>query len=772
MDQQELRAWEARCIQEEPPGCRAGCPLGVDGRAFARTVAEGEMAAARAILEKSMPLTGIVARLCEAPCEQYCLRQALGGAVALGELERACVAAAPSQGKILRLPPRPKKVVVVGGGPSSLSLAFDLGKKGYPVTLFHSGEHPGGWLNRLPEQVLPAAVLEEELARLQDLGVSFLPMSQLSPQLYQEAEGCYLGQDDALPGAITSLLRQPDHLTFALPQTGWFSGGTSDEDDRFRFISDISQGREAAISLDRFLQGASLTASRVALRHGRTELFTRTDQVTPRQRILPADPRGYSRGEALQEASRCLDCQCLECVRHCQYLQAFGAYPKVYARRIYNNSAIVRGNHQANTLINSCSLCRQCETLCPNDFSMADLCLEARQTMVREERMPPSAHWFALEEMRSARSEGALRRHAPGTTNSRALFFPGCQLAGTRPEQTLALYERLRELEPETGIWLDCCAAPAHWAGSTTEFAAILEQLETGWSEMGRPRLITACSSCLQIFRQHLPTVPVESAWVVLAAHPQAATGTPRPALALSDPCTSRDDPQTQAAVRTILARLDQALAPLAMSGEQTECCGFGGLMESANPKLARQVAAARVAQTEAEILTYCAMCRDQLARAGRPVSYLLDLLLPEQALPAATAPVTISARRSQRRQLKAELLARYAPQEGPAPAPWEALKLNISEPVAVMMEERRILEDDLRQLLYLADQKRLKESIDPTDPAKTRGSCFIHPESGARIASARLGQVTFWVEYQQEAGVYRIERCWSHRMVIQGGRP
>ena len=99
---------------------------------------------------------------------------------------------------------------------------------------------------------------------------------------------------------------------------------------------------------------------------------------------------------------------------------------------MFNNSAIVQGARQANKFINSCALCGQCEVLCPNSFSMADMCLDARRQMVREKRMPPSAHWFALEEMRSARSEGALLAHGPGQDKSAVLFFPGCQLAGIR----------------------------------------------------------------------------------------------------------------------------------------------------------------------------------------------------------------------------------------------------------------------------------------------------------------------------------------------------
>lgn len=752
MDQQELRQWEARCIQEEPPACRAGCPLNIDARTFVLAMAKGDLDAGRAVLEKTMPLAAVTARLCEAPCESFCIRENLGGAIAIGALENVCIRETRPKGRLLRLPARPKKVAVFGSGPSSLAVAFDLAKKGYPIIVYHLGEKPGGWLLDLPEDKLPPAVLQEELDRLGSLHVTFSPVSSLNADLVANspADAVYVGQDDALSSDLLALLDSPDSETMALSRPGWFTGGLPDR--AHRFISALSQGRGAAVSMDRYLQNASLTASRVPLRHGQTNLYTRTDDFVAAPRVAPADPAGFTPDEARQEAGRCLDCQCLECVRHCVYLAEHDGYPKTYARRVFNNSAIVQGMRQANRFINSCSLCGQCETLCPNDFSMAGLCLDARRQMVRENRMPPSAHWFALEEMRAAGGEqAALIRHAPGLENSRAIFFPGCQLAGIRPEQTLALYDRLCQSEPATGIWLDCCGAPAHWSGRVEEFSAWAARLEQQWIDLGRPLVVTACSTCLAMFREHLPQLQAVSVWTRLKnVTGRAAAG----ALALSDPCTSRHDAETRQAVRLLLADLGQPLAELPMSGELTECCGFGGLMDNANPGLARKVAENRVRQSAADFLTYCAMCRDQLAKTGKPVLHVLDLLFPDLAHDATEAPVGISVRRFNRRRLKNEVLARYG-QEGMADLPWTGLKLTIADQVARQLEERRILEDDLRQVLYLSRRKQ---------------QGFRHPD-GRVMASARIGEVTFWVEYREADGVADVLCAWSHRMQIIGGQ-
>lgn len=755
MDQKKLRELEATCIQEEPPACKAGCPLGVDARTFALAMAQGDMDAARAVLDKSMPFAPITARLCEAPCESFCLRKNLGGPIALGMLERLCIQEGQTKAKILRLPARPKKVLVIGSGPSSLCVAFDLAKKGYPIVVCHRDTVPGGWLREVPEAVLPREILDAELSRLADLHVAFQPVMILDTTLIAEygADAVYVGQDDTIAADLLNLLHEPDATTFALEKSSWFTGGMNTADSATRFITAISHGREAAVSIDRFLQGASLTLSRVLLRNGRTALHTNTQGVEPKPRVRPVDPARYTREEAVAEAGRCLNCQCLECVKHCVYLKDNDGYPKAYARRVFNNLAIVQGMRQANRFINSCSLCGQCEVICPNDFSMASMCLNARRKMVRERRMPPSAHWFALEEMRAAKSEqAALVHHAPGMQNSAAMFFPGCQLGGIRPDQTLRLYERLLELEPQTGIWLDCCAAPAHWSGREDEFADMVRQLEHTWDDMGQPVVITACSTCLKMFRDHLPALNVVSVWTVLAVHAVRPVIGPAP-LALSDPCTSRHDAETRNAVRALLQSAGQPLADLPMSGELTECCGFGGLMDNANPALARKVAQTRVAQSDADFLTYCAMCREQLAKTGKPVLHILDLLFPDVAHAATEPPAGISARRANRRKLKNMVLTRCGQEEIPRQQ-WADIHVLIAEPVAVLLEERRIMLDDLQQVLFRV---------------KNGGGYFAHGTNGLRIASAELGEVTFWVEYRTTDEGFEVIRAWSHRMRIAG---
>ncbi len=206
-----------------------------------------------------------------------------------------------------------------------------------------------------------------------------------------------------------------DPVTFETGLTGIFAGGSAVyELESYSPITSISHGRRAAISIDRFLQKVSLRASRENEGAYETRLFTSTEGVEPLPRVAMDDPsRGYSAEEAVSEATRCLRCECMECVKICEYLEQFKGYPKKYIRQIYNNLSIVMGQRHGNKFINSCSLCGLCKEVCPEGLHMGEVCKAARNIMVTQGKMPPSAHEFALQDMEFSNSDKATLVQAP-----------------------------------------------------------------------------------------------------------------------------------------------------------------------------------------------------------------------------------------------------------------------------------------------------------------------------------------------------------------------
>lgn len=90
MEQADLKKWEHKCIQDEVPGCTAACPLHVDARTFCSLMAQRRWDKAWQTLAKTLPLPGVLARLCDGPCTAECVRKDAGGAIAMNSLERFC----------------------------------------------------------------------------------------------------------------------------------------------------------------------------------------------------------------------------------------------------------------------------------------------------------------------------------------------------------------------------------------------------------------------------------------------------------------------------------------------------------------------------------------------------------------------------------------------------------------------------------------------------------------------------------------------------------
>jgi NADPH-dependent glutamate synthase beta subunit-like oxidoreductase len=765
MDQQALRELEHRCIQEEPPWCIAACPLHVDARALAGHIAKGQFMDAWTVLRKSMPLPGILGRICDAPCEARCKRGEAGDSIRIGALERACVQSDPPPFRVHSLPAKKKAVAVAGSALSSLTAAWDLARKGYPVTVVDARKLPEEALRQLHPLKLPAEAIVREIELLKQLGVRFEPGSDpdaedIADRLLNSFDAVYLGLD-AMTGRHFQLERNADGLIVFDAKSGAtrlekiFAGGQTASP-----VWQAASGRFAGTSIDRFLQGVSLTASRDKEGPFETRLFTSLKDVAPLSAAPMADAdKGYLPAEAQIEAQRCLQCKCMECVKVCVYLEQFGAYPKKYAREIYNNLSIVMGEHKANRLINSCSLCGLCEQVCPNDFAMQDLCLQARQTMVESGKMPPSAHEFALLDMAFSQGEHfALARHQPGFEASAYAFFPGCQLCASAPGQVEAVYDHLRsQLADGVGLILGCCAAPAHWAGRRQAFETEMRHTREKWEALGQPRMILACSSCLRVFKDHLPMIPVVSLWSVLEMHPPdvATSGICGP-LAIHDPCTTRRQADLCACVRRLLSRAGLETEELALSREETECCGFGGLMQNANPALGKAVSQTRAHRSNADYLTYCAMCRDNMAAAGKRIIHLLDLYFPDPRQPDASLRPRPgwSQRQENRARLRAHLLLNLWKETSAPMQAHQAIKLEISRQVAELLDQRRILEEDLKKVIQHAEAS---------------GEKLFHPESGHYKAAFAPYKVTFWVEYSPTTDGYVVHNAYAHRMEVIG---
>lgn len=165
-----------RCLNCPKKPCVSACPVGIDIPAFIERVANEDMEGAFQVLSKYTALPAVCGRVCpqENQCEGKCVRGLKGESVGIGRLERFVADYHREHCTDAPVIPTPNghKVAVIGAGPSGLTVAGDLAKAGYKVTVYEALHLAGGVLvYGIPEFRLPKAIVQKEIDNLKAIGV-------------------------------------------------------------------------------------------------------------------------------------------------------------------------------------------------------------------------------------------------------------------------------------------------------------------------------------------------------------------------------------------------------------------------------------------------------------------------------------------------------------------------------------------------------------------------------------------------------------------------
>ena len=165
-----------RCLNCKHMPCVSGCPVNIHIPEFIQKIQEGDFEGAYQVIQKSSSLPAVCGRVCpqETQCEAKCVRGIKGEPVGIGRLERFVADWHNAHADKLpeSVPSNGHKVAVVGSGPSGLTCAGDLAKKGYEVTVFEALHTAGGVLvYGIPEFRLPKAIVQKEVDNLVAMGV-------------------------------------------------------------------------------------------------------------------------------------------------------------------------------------------------------------------------------------------------------------------------------------------------------------------------------------------------------------------------------------------------------------------------------------------------------------------------------------------------------------------------------------------------------------------------------------------------------------------------
>jgi NADPH-dependent glutamate synthase beta subunit-like oxidoreductase len=324
--------------------CTLACPAGMDIPAMIRRIREGDPRGALEVIRERIPFAGVLGRICPRYCERVCRRGELDQPIAICALKRFPADVALAAGDF-DLPPKKsptgKKVAIVGAGPAGLSAAFYLLREGHACTIFDAGAEPGGLLRyAVPESRLPKRVLEAEIAVVRRLGADFRLNQRLGEnldfeKLRREHDAVFLALGAAAEHlevtarrADTELFKRlglnvsghgiaADRHTLATNLDGVFAGGECVSVPGAA-VRAVAAGRLAAVSIGQFLRGESVVGERKFL-HVLMGTLSEAEHAALFRDCVRGEKRptedeiaaGLSDSEAVREARRCIQCDCL-----------------------------------------------------------------------------------------------------------------------------------------------------------------------------------------------------------------------------------------------------------------------------------------------------------------------------------------------------------------------------------------------------------------------------------------------------------------------------
>jgi len=221
--------------RDKMPPCNNACGTNEKIQGYLDLVKRGKYLDAYALIKEDMPFPSVTGRVCYHPCEQACNRGKYDEAISIRAVERFLgdLGQALPSDVVKAGAPNGKKVAIVGSGPAGHSAAYQLARLGYEVTIFEKSPRAGG-LNRggIPDWVLPQDVLDREIERLVELGITIRTNTEVGKDvswddLKSNYDACVLAVGLTDPNSARAEGEDKDGVAYGLPFLRDIGMGTS-----------------------------------------------------------------------------------------------------------------------------------------------------------------------------------------------------------------------------------------------------------------------------------------------------------------------------------------------------------------------------------------------------------------------------------------------------------------------------------------------------------------------------------------------------------------
>ena len=717
----------SKCRQNEPPFCQAVCPFSLDIKGLEEKWKKARFNAAYRTYQNTVGFPGIVAELCDRPCEKACIREKLDSAVAIGRLEEATVRYARRKApNAYNLPSKGRKIAIIGGGLSGLGCALRLCNKKYDVTIFEAENVLGGRARgrmdagKFDEEIENQFQFESFERRMGERVTSLDGIREEFEAVYVAtgADGDRFGLEPDKGGA------------FATGTPGVFMGGSMMGKNDMEALAD---GLEVSLAIERYLKTGGMNEP---FRKKGTLLEMNLSLIKREEPVVPANGEYFTEEEAAEEIARCQKCSCDACMKACDLMRLHEKTPRRIWEEVYitiHPGTLSRDGTWATRLITTCDQCGLCKAVCPQHIDFGEFFLQSHRAMHNKGAMPWPFHDFWLRDMEFSSGKAKVCRRPEGVEKSRYAFFPGCQLAASDARYVTKTYEWLLSKQPDTAVWMTCCGAPVEWAADEEKHAAYLEKLKAEWKELGEPTVIFACPNCRKQFEQYLPDIPgvflseMMEEWGIERQKPEEGVEF-SDTYAIFDPCASRDFPELQKNMRRLADSLDISREALPYEGEKARCCGYGGHIGIAAPAYTKRVAYERSAESPLPYLTYCVNCRESFAGQEKEAVHFLDIVF---GINGNRRPLSTVTERQQRRlEAKKWLLENYWHEKTEEEV---GMKLLVDKELERKLSESQILISDMEQVIGHCEKE---------------GCGSLDPETGHVTGHLKIQNITYWAEY------------------------